>query len=839
MPILPPSSGLLPGGTSGGGVPTSSQAIYVSTTVDLAPYLSGDTYTIPDEMTVFILEDITLLTGRFIEFGVGCTLEGVSDLSTDLVGSTINDPLLKNLGNFEASRITLTQNGTADLFLQNAGGSVVEFFDVNQNGRLRLTTGQLFQASFGNATSTEDSVITVDGEFDFIVLADAQLLWPQIENCRVIEFTHQAIVERCTLDTATPLLRNLSAGFADVPGSVGIYVHGDASIEIFSQLNAGFRPLSTDSRHIVVQDPDAVAFGLLDGNSFSSDPTGTLYGCEPISQVNHDFIGQAGVCTSLTYDGEDLVAVIGSAPFNVLAKYDGVDVTGAFTTLNATTPANIEGIIDISAWQGHFFTIISNFIFRTEFFTTFNAHLWSLSEVKDTVGATAFTKFTGITTDGVNIYIAGQEDGSGEYVIYKYPPEFGNLSDDDAPDAIERISISDITTVGDTTLDYDGVNLVVGTNPTIEDLVPDPLDATQWTSDVDDAEVEQNGGEVNLVNGSGPGFRLATIPLTSLEIGQQYEISFDFVYLGTAIEMLASNDAVTLDSHTTPDENENFSLTFIPTDNTTKLVWINQVTTAALESNISSIIAEDVTGKITVLKGTTSEIQYSFPMQNSDPDGIFKPQGVVVLTEYTNIGTADLIDIGFANVSPSTVVTNSLNLSTTSLSMGHLSPTWEVMNSIGDSIVESSARGGCTFSSDGANIDLDINFPENGIFQAIDIGNAGVKYTPFSAREKCYLVDPINGIVKWLNVREKSQVITGSFTINPSASPTLTLAIVINDTIQHDSITTLEFENPTFTQTMNTLPISRDLKEGDLISLQVMSPINTVISILHVGLSIA
>lgn len=798
MPILGPSDGLVDVPAEAGDT-SSTQRLDVKELGDLPAPVTGVITTL-DNVTVNLLENIDLSGNRLV-LGAGASLNGVSDLSTTLSGSTAVDvPLVSNAGNTEISRLTMTQLGEGDLFLQDVAGSVIEMFDVNRNGRYIGRQGQLLQTSFGNATSALNSVISIDGQLDFIILSDADLLWPQKIGARTIEFKSTAIVQRCTLDTATPLLRDLTVGFGEVFGSVGIYVEKGAQIEIFTQLNAGFRPLSNSSQHLVMEDPADISFGLLEGNTFSNiGTTGTLYGCEPIVSTSPEVVGRE--FTGLTYDGKDAYALDPVAL--QLIRFEGV------TNVEDGTFFTAASMKDVAYYKGDFFMVTSTVLFLHQGFTTFEDN-WSLAQIFDTTGGQAFDTFNAIATDGVNIYILGQRDITLVYTLFIYPPELATNLVTEAPNAIEEIDVSSIITQGEVYLDYDGVNLVIASSENIVPLPLDPLTNTNWDLTGSTARVNQFGGSVSLQNleeASSLNFADFTI-LTTPNSRYDVHITVTISLTEMQIEVLDEDDVQI--AIVTSSGSGVLDVSFIATSLTSTLRWKNIETTLNDVSVIDDLTQER--GAITLLKGTTNEVQYSFAMANPTLNAARFASGIAVLTESPDL--AQPVSAGFLTASQPATVANSLfQVYDTSLTLDHSAPNWEMMNNIGDTVIESSARGGSSFTGS-------VTFtPIEDIYQ--DIANANIIYTAFTAREKCFLFDSTSGMMKWTGVREKAQLLTGAITLSTSFNGAISsIAIVINGMLQDDSVATIAWDNQRPTQTLTTLPISRDLTVGDEIVVQ-------------------
>jgi len=391
MPTLPPSDGLV----DQDGIfvvvddLASSQRIDVKTDADISQFLSAGVYTIPAGTTFNLLEDLDITPNQII-FEGGCSLNGVSR-ATVLSGTNATDvALLENLGNLQIKNITILQNGGGDALKIDAEDSVVEIFNVDMFGRIVANAAQLLQMAAGSHTSTLSSVLEVTGTVGFIILESTQLLWPQLAGAICINFTDTAVVDRCTLNTATPFLRDLTEGafFADVPNSIGIRVAEGASIQIFSQINAGMRPESTNSRHLVVEDPTSVDFGLLEGNSFdnaSSSGTGTLYGCEPQSPtpINYSEISYVAI-RGMTYDTKDIIYISFDSSAALLTKADGVAADTGGETMTTTN----DEIFDLAYYKnGDLLLVADGAVYRSDEFTTFDTNgTWTGTELRDSAG---------------------------------------------------------------------------------------------------------------------------------------------------------------------------------------------------------------------------------------------------------------------------------------------------------------------------------------------------------------------------------------------------------------------------------------------------------------------
>lgn len=148
----------------------------------------------------------------------------------------------------------------------------------------------------------------------------------------------------------------------------------------------------------------------------------------------------------------------------------------------------------------------------------------------------------------------------------------------------------------------------------------------------------------------------------------------------------------------------------------------------------------------------------------------------------------------------------------------HSSATWELMNNTGAAAIESSDRSGSNFDNGNTYVPVSA---EQGEWGDIDDDATDLFYSCFSENEKGFCSDETNGEITWNAARTRGRVMTG--TVNVARTGTtdrqLELAIVINGIVQNDSKASVFLTN-TSPVSLTTLPLSKDLAEGDTVKLQ-------------------
>ena len=213
------------------------------------------------------------------------------------------------------------------------------------------------------------------------------------------------------------------------------------------------------------------------------------------------------------------------------------------------------------------------------------------------------------------------------------------------------------------------------------------------------------------------------------------------------------------------------------------------------------LISDNTNNIIYVMKGISSTVQYTFNGPGTTANGVvITNDGAVVLD-----GTALRYHIYDHPVT-----------------FDHSARTWEFFNNAG--IVESSDRGGAQFFELGNEPDILPSLVTN-IWQDVSDGGIDLDYTSFSQMEKCRLDDSNNGELIWTGIRDRGRAITSQITIQRTTGGgsdiTYQSAIAINGLVQNDSINIIVLIDTVFVINMTTLPISRDLREGDKIKTMI------------------
>ena len=123
------------------------------------------------------------------------------------------------------------------------------------------------------------------------------------------------------------------------------------------------------------------------------------------------------------------------------------------------------------------------------------------------------------------------------------------------------------------------------------------------------------------------------------------------------------------------------------------------------------------------------------------------------------------------------------------------------------------------------------------IWQDVSDGGIDLEYTSFSQMEKCRIDDITNGELIWTGVRERGRILLAQVTINRSTGgstdKTYQVGIAINGIMQSDSLAIGVLITQGVIVTIPTLPISRDLKEGDTIKIRLRDiepvPVTTLV----------
>ncbi|MEE9459763.1 MAG: hypothetical protein V3V84_08385, partial [Candidatus Bathyarchaeia archaeon] len=366
------------------------------------------------------------------------------------------------------------------------------------------------------------------------------------------------------------------------------------------------------------------------------------------------------------------------------------------------------------------------------------------------------------------------------------------------------------------------------------ELPADPKTNTSWDLTGSTAIVNDLGANVELENlDEGSPLNFADFPIVTV-VGNRYDLHVIFSFIDTEIQIeILDEDGTQIDIITSTGTGT-LIIPFISTSRLITVRWKNVSTVVNEVSVISALTVER--GAVILLKGTTNEVQYTFTMENPNLSSTRFPSGIAVLTESAEPTFA--VDNGFVTGAQPATATNSLfQVYDTSLTVDHSSPNWEMINNIGDTVIESSARGGSSFTDSLASN----NFaPTGGVFEDIQDGAVDIIYTAFTAREKCFLFDITNGMMKWTGVREKAQLLVGNLTLTSNGVGTIEVAVVINGLVQNDSLVTLTYDNQSPIQTLNTLPISRDLTAGDEIVVQANEAVGTTtwtVSAVHLSIA--
>jgi len=220
---------------------------------------------------------------------------------------------------------------------------------------------------------------------------------------------------------------------------------------------------------------------------------------------------------------------------------------------------------------------------------------------------------------------------------------------------------------------------------------------------------------------------------------------------------------------------------------------------------VNLIAGNRTDNSVHVMQGLTSVIQYTFPANSVDLVGI----------ACTNTGFAEA-DRGGSDL---------ILVNESSVTMDHSAKTWEIFNNTNDvPIIESSDRGGSLVSS--VDTATPFTLPTVPLQIWADVSDVGVTdlvfFADFTSREKCRMNDETNGEMIWTGVRGKSRTLAGTITTSLAAGTTgdFEIAIEINGEIQTDSIGLERWTSNNEVKTLRTMPIARDIFEGDLIKIQ-------------------
>lgn len=218
---------------------------------------------------------------------------------------------------------------------------------------------------------------------------------------------------------------------------------------------------------------------------------------------------------------------------------------------------------------------------------------------------------------------------------------------------------------------------------------------------------------------------------------------------------------------------------------------------------VNLIISDSVNNVVYVMEGISGTAQYSFPIAS----GAFDFVDIVVDPSGGFIGS-DIAD-------------NSIYFYDHPITFDHSSSSWDIEESL--AIIESSDRGGSQFFVTGGSSAEEIPGLVIDVYQ--DLSGTDIFYGSFSAMEKCFLGDDLNGEITWSGTRNRGRLIAGQVTITRSdggaADKFYELAIVINGIVQKDSVSLGSLPNVGTILTLSTLPITRDLVKDNLIKLQI------------------
>ncbi len=278
-----------------------------------------------------------------------------------------------------------------------------------------------------------------------------------------------------------------------------------------------------------------------------------------------------------------------------------------------------------------------------------------------------------------------------------------------------------------------------------------------------------------------------TVTLTSTLTG--------FVFIGLAL--------VTLDG---ADDTVRFYQGFSSTVDASVVLTTFTTPTGLSTDGVNLLIGDASDNSISVMDGKLATVKYSFA------PGYANLSDVLMIRDRTNDSTGLVVAQGST--------TNSIALTRHPITMDHSAANWSVSNL--PTITASSDRGGTQFSA------ADISNPPTltiVLDTFIDIAGTDIVYVCFSEYEKMVMNDETNGEIMWLAARDRGRIISTQITISKSAGggsdDAYGVGISINGVLQQDSVTVIVLRSASEFATTSTLPISRDIKNGDLIKTEI------------------
>jgi len=424
----------------------STTTLFISTTADL-PNATGPAHPFSNVHVVF-LESLSVDTGNTFDIGSGVTFEqsarSTITITFNSSGTAMDFSTASGAADgerFQMDNMTLRQSGTGALLDQNLSGSVVLMRNVDAgsntgaagSGDILLNQGQLFHPSDGILRGGASVVVN---DMDNIIYDETFLILSGRDNQRCTEFMPGSTCSRLDATTFTSVLD----AFGGLTGSHGFYFAATAAVTIFNHMNGGFRPIDVTSSAITVEDPAAVGFGVIAGNTFFGD--GSLYTCIPTvidSTVNLFSLRGCAV------DANNNLIGVEQGPSNIY-RYAGLTSTIVDTMTLTGTPTNVTW------YRGSLVHLDA----ADEEMMIEDGFPNGPSAPTATVDLTALTPplngGRGVANDGTRFFIAGPVAGS----VHVFGSDFFT-----ATTPVQLFSFIVDGAPGIQGMDYDGVNLIV------------------------------------------------------------------------------------------------------------------------------------------------------------------------------------------------------------------------------------------------------------------------------------------------------------------------------------------------------------------------------------------
>ena len=217
---------------------------------------------------------------------------------------------------------------------------------------------------------------------------------------------------------------------------------------------------------------------------------------------------------------------------------------------------------------------------------------------------------------------------------------------------------------------------------------------------------------------------------------------------------------------------------------------------------INVVISDSTNNLIYVMEGISATVQYSFAGPGTVASGVTIVRSGAVVSDSTATAAMYVFDHP--------------------ITFDHSSATWEMMNNLG--VIESSDRGGASFETVDPLTGIQMSAFVQDVWRDIEDGGTDIFYGIFQSMEKCDLNNEQNGEMIWTGVRQRGRVLScfAMYSRNGGGPDvTFELAVVINGIGQRDSVTRGLIAAAADFITHPTIPITRDLKEGDVIKIQI------------------